>query len=164
MTASRDTIESVKETIYKSCLLLDDNKFKDWLELCDGDFTYAITAYSPEIRRDMTYFSGSRQDLAQMIDVLPKHNTDHSPFKRHATVYNVEVDAGGKTAQAVTSVLIYQNMLDGINSHIDSGENRLFAVGRYLDTFRLNGGAPKFVQREVRLETRRLDKGTHWPL
>ena len=44
MTASRDTIESVKEAIYKSCLLLDDNKFTDWLEQCYGDFTYAITA------------------------------------------------------------------------------------------------------------------------
>lgn len=164
MTASRDTIESIKDAIYKSCLLLDDQKFKDWLELCDGDFTYAIVAYSPEIRRDMTYFSGTRQDLSLMVDVLPKHNTDHSPLRRHASVYNVEVDAGGKTAEAITSVLIYQNMLDGINSHIDSGENRLFVVGRYHDKFRLNGGAPKFVRRHVRLETRRLDKGSHWPL
>lgn len=164
MTASRDTIESVKSTIYKTCLLLDDFKFKDWLELCDGDFTYAIVAYSPEIRRDMTYFSGNRQELAGMVELLPKHNTDHSPLKRHATVYSVEVDESGKTAEAITSVLIYQNMLDGINSHIDSGENRLFVVGRYLDTFRLNGGAPKFVRRQVRLETRRLDKGSHWPL
>ena len=164
MTASRDTIESVKDAIYKSCLLLDDQKFADWLELCDGDFTYAIVAYSPEIRRDMTYFSGNRKQLAVMIDLLPKHNTDHSPLKRHATVYSVAVGEGGTTAEAITSVLIYQNMLDGINSHIDSGENRLFVVGRYLDTFRLNGGAPRFVRRQVRLETRRLDKGSHWPL
>jgi methanesulfonate monooxygenase small subunit len=164
MTASRDTIESVKDTIYKSCLLLDDFKFKDWLELCDSDFTYAITAYSPEIRREMTYFSGNRQELSGMVDLLPKHNTDHSPFTRHATVYNVDLGADGKTAEAITAVLIYQNMLDGINSHIDSGENRLFVVGRYLDTFRLNGGAPKFVRRQVRLETRRLDKGSHYPL
>ena len=164
MPASRDTIESVKDTIYKSCLLLDDFKFKDWLELCDSDFTYAIVAYSPEIRRDMTYFSGDRKQLATMLDLLPKHNTDHSPLKRHATVYDVAVDDSGKTAEAITSVLIYQNMLDGINSHIDAGENRLFVVGRYLDTFRLNGGAPKFVRRHVRLETRRLDKGSHWPL
>lgn len=164
MTASRDTTESIKETIYKSCLYLDDLKFKDWLGLCDTDFTYAVTAYSPEIRRDMIYFSGTLQDLNTLVDLLPKHNTDHSPLKRHATVYNVEVGADGKTAEAVTSVLIYQNMLDGINSHIDAGETRLFVVGRYVDKFRLNGGAPKFVKREVRLETRRLDKGSHWPL
>ena len=164
MTASRDTIESVKDAIYKSCLLLDDQKFADWLDLCDGDFTYAIVAFSPEIRRDMTYFSGNRNQLATMIGLLPKHNTDHSPLKRHATVYSVALDEGGKTAEAITSVVIYQNMLDGINSHIDSGENRLFVVGRYHDTLRLNGGAPKFVRRHVRLETRRLDKGSHWPL
>ena len=102
MTSSRDTIEAVKDAVYKSCLLLDDFKFKEWLELCDGDFTYAIVAYSPEIRRDMIYFSGNRQELAGMIELLPKHNTDHSPLKRHATVYNFEVDKGGKTAEAVT--------------------------------------------------------------
>ena len=53
-------------------------------------------------------------------------------------------------------------MLDGINSHIDAGENRLFMVGRYNDKFILENGTAKFLEREVRLETRRLDKGSHY--
>ncbi len=162
--SAKEPAETVKDAIYRTCLLLDDEKWAEWLELCDDDFTYAIKAFSPEINYDMTYYSGNRDDLATMTGLLPKHNSDHSPLKRHVTVYAVDVDEKAKTATAVTSLVVYQNMLDGINSHIDSGETRLFLVGRYLDKFRFNGGAAKFVEREVRLDTRRLDKGTHWPI
>ena len=117
-----------------------------------------------EISRDMTYLQGSRKDLATMIKLLPKHNTDHSPLKRHTTVYTVDVADDAKTAAAVSSLVVYQNMLDGVNSHIDAGESRLFLVGRYIDTFKLENGKARFLQREVRLENRRLDKGSHWPI
>lgn len=159
-----DVSNAVKDTIYRACLALDDQKWDDWLALCDDGFEYAITAFSPEIRQDMTYLSGNFKEMQSLVHMLPKHNTDHSPLKRHAVVYTVDVGADGKTAKAVSSVLIYQNMLDGIHSHLDAGENRLFAVGRYVDSFRIQNGQAKFVSREVRLETRRLDKGSHWPL
>ena len=77
-------------------------------------------------------------------------------------MYTVDTEDGGATATSVSSFLIYQNMLDGINSHIDAGENRLFMVGRYNDKFIIESGKAKFVEREVRLETRRLDKGSHY--
>ena len=157
-------VEAVKDTIYRTCLMMDDERWSDWLELCGDEFYYKITAYSPEIRKDMIYLDGDRVQISQMCELLPKHNTDHSPLKRHAVVYTVDVDDGGKTAEAVTSFVIYQNMLDGVNSHIDAGENHLFAVGRYIDHFEIADDAARFVSREVRLETRRLDKGTHWPL
>lgn len=157
-------VEQVKDTIYRSCLLLDDQEWDGWLDLCDKAFEYKITAYSPEISYDMTYFSGDRDELKQMTGMLPKHNTDHSPLKRHAVVYTVDMDDGGKSAKAVTSFVIYQNMLDGMNSHIDSGENRIFCAGRYIDTLSINGKGAKLLSREVRLETRRLDRGSHWPL
>lgn len=159
-----DAAGAVRDTIYKACLLQDDQKWSDWLDLCDEDFQYSIKAFSPEINYDMTYFSGDHHALTQMTELLPKHNTDHSPLKRHATVYAVDVDEDGETASAVTSLVVYQNMLDGVNSHIDAGENHLFLVGKYLDKFRIKDGRAKFVEREVRLDTRRLDKGSHWPI
>ncbi len=157
-----EVADAVKDTIYKSCLLLDDEKWGDFLELCDEDFQYAVKAYSPEINYDMTYFTGNRKELKTMLDMLPKHNTDHSPLKRHATVYTVDVDEDGKTATAVTSLVVYQNMLDGINSHVDAGENHLVLIGKNIDRFRMENGKARFFEREVRLDTRRLDKGTHW--
>lgn len=158
------TVEVVKDAIYRSCLMLDDEKWTEWLDLCDDGFQYSIRAWSPEINYDMIYFSADREHLITMTNQLPKHNTDHSPLKRHSTVYTVDVDDDGKTATAVTSLVVYQNMLDGVNSHLDAGENRLFLVGRYVDTLKIENGRATFLEREVRLETRRLDKGSHWPI
>ena len=157
-----DVADVVRDTIYRATLLLDDQKWEQWLDLCDDSFHYAIKSFSPEINRDMTYFQGSRKDLATMVKLLPKHNTDHSPLTRHTSLYTVDVD--NDTAKAVSSVIVYQNLLDGINSHIDAGESRLFLVGKYNDSFKIEGNRATFLSREVRIENRRLDKGSHWPI
>jgi len=159
-----DAANAVRDTIYRATLALDDQKWDEWLDLCDESFHYAIKAFSPEINYDMIYLQGDRKDLSTMMKLLPKHNTDHSPLKRHTSVYTVDVSDDEKSATAVSSFVVYQNMLDGINSHIDAGESRLFLIGRYYDTFKLDGGKASFVSREVRLDNRRLDKGSHWPI
>ncbi|TAL81212.1 MAG: hypothetical protein EPN75_04885 [Beijerinckiaceae bacterium] len=145
-------------------MLLDGQKWDQWLDLCDDDFKYEIKSWSPEINYDMTYLQLDRKGLASLVKLLPMHNTDHSPLTRHTTVYSVDVAEDGKTAKAVSSVVVYQTMLDGINSHIDSGESRLFLVGKYIDTMSIEDGKARFLNREVRLENRRLDKGSHWPI
>lgn len=159
-----DVSARVRDTIYQATLLLDGQKWEQWLELCDAQFEYAIKSFSPEINYDMTYLQLDRNGLANMIKLLPKHNTDHSGLTRHTSVYTVEVAEDSRSAKAVSSVIVYQNMLDGINSHIDAGESRLFLVGKYLDTFKIDDGRASFLTREVRLENRRLDKGSHWPI
>lgn len=159
-----DIADAVRDTIYLATLLQDDEKWSEWLDLCDEDFEYAIKAYSPEIQHDMTYLSGSRKDLESITEMLPKHNTDHSPLTRHTVVYTVDVDEKAGTASAVSSVAVHQTMLDGINSHVDAGESRLFLIGKYYDKFKIEDGNVKFSERVVKLNTRRLDKGSHWPI
>ena len=159
-----NTSEKIKNLIYKTCLCQDDMKWNDWLDMCDEDFFYAIRAFSPEINRDMTYHSGNRAHMKSLTEMLPKHNSDHSPLKRHCVVYDVDIAEDGETATAVTSVTVFQTMLDGINSHKDAGESRVFIVGRYNDSFKIDGDNVMFTEREVRLDTRRLDKGSHWPI
>jgi len=154
----------VRDTIYQATILLDNQRWDDWLALCNERFEYAIKSWSPEINYDMTYLQLDRNGLANLIRLLPKHNTDHSVLTRHTSVYTIDVSDDGRSAKAVSSVVVYQNMLDGINSHIDAGESRLFLVGKYLDTFTIDNGKPSFLAREVRLENRRLDKGSHWPI
>jgi len=156
--------EAVKDTIYRATMLLDEQKWDDWLALCDDDFCYEIKAWSPEINYDMTYLHETRAGVETLVKLLPKHNTDHSPLTRHTSVYAVDVAEDGKSAKSISSVIVHQHLLDGINSHIDSGESRLFLVGRYLDEFKIDEGKAKFIKREVRLENRRLDKGSHWPI
>lgn len=155
--------DAVRDAVYRSCILLDDEKWTDWLNLCDEAFEYEITAWSPEINKDMIYFSGDRKYLQAMTDMLDKHNTDHSPLRRHATVYTIDENDDG-TLTVVSSLAIYQNLLDGINSHIDAGESHLFIIGRYFDKMKIEDGKAIFLERKVALDTRRLDKGSHWPL
>jgi methanesulfonate monooxygenase small subunit len=159
-----DLSARVRDTIYQATLLLDGQKWEQWLDLCDERFQYAIKSFSPEINYDVTYLQLDRSGLANLVKLLPKHNTDHSGLTRHTSVYAVDLSDDAGSAKAVSSVIVYQNMLDGINSHVDAGESRLFLVGKYLDTFKIDDGRASFLTREVRLENRRLDKGSHWPI
>lgn len=159
-----DPYALVRDTIYRSTLLLDRQDWTGWLAECDDAFQYAIRAWSPEINKDMTYLWLDRNGLVNLVKLLPKHNTDHSPLTRHTSVYTIDVDENGQNAKAVSSVIVYQNMLDGINSHIDAGESRLFLVGKYNDTFKIEDDRARFLSRELRIENRRLDKGSHWPI
>ena len=162
MNANKATITvAVTDVVYRSCLHLDNGDWGEFLDLCDDTMLYSIKAYSVEIRRDMEYLSHNKKELISLTEMLPKLNSDHSPLRRHASVYTVDVDEDGKTASAVTSLAVYQNMFDGIDSHIDSGETRLFLVGKYLDKFKISGESAFLTEREVRLDTRRIDKGTH---
>ena len=154
----------VRDTIYRSTILLDKQDWNGWLDHCDEEFQYAIRAWSPEINKDVTYLSLDRKGLENMVRLLPKHNTDHSPLTRHTSVYTVDVDDNANSAKAISSVIVYQNLLDGMNSHIDAGESRLFLVGKYNDSFKIEYDKAKFLSREVRIENRRLDKGSHWPI
>jgi methanesulfonate monooxygenase small subunit len=159
-----DQSNLIRDTIYRATMLLDSQQWEQWLDLCDEGFQYSIKAWSPEISHDVTYLELDRKGLATMIKLLPKHNTDHSPLTRHTSVYAVAVADDGRSAKAVSSVVVHQNLLDGVNSHIDAGESRLFLVGKYLDSFNIEDGKAAFVNREVRLENRRFDKGSHWPI
>lgn len=164
MSANGVDASAVRDVIYNATLCLDEQRWEDWLALCDDDFQYEIKAFSPEIHYDMTYLSGDRANVQSMVEMLPKHNSDHSPLSRHTVVYSVDMDKKAGTASAVSSFAIHQTLLDGINSHVDAGESRLFLIGKYYDKFRIKDGKVKFTERVVRLDTRRLDKGSHWPL
>jgi methanesulfonate monooxygenase small subunit len=147
---------AIEELVYRSCLLLDDKKFTEYLALCDESFRYSITAHSPEIRRDMTWLDHDKQGMTMLLTQLPRHNSDHSPLSRHATVYTVDVNAGASEAQVVSALQVFKTELDG-------GVSQLFAVGRYIDTVKLNGGAPVLLKRVVKLDTRMLGIGYHIP-
>lgn len=152
----------VREAIYEAALNLDDQNWNDLIDQCAEDFKYSVVTYSHEIRKELTYLILSYKELHPYFDLLPKHNTDHSPLRRHASVYKVNVSQDGKSAEAVTSFIMTQEMLDGISAPLYSGENRLYLTGKYYDKFSIEGESVKFTERVARVYTRRFDKGTHW--
>jgi methanesulfonate monooxygenase small subunit len=137
-------------------MTLDAKDFAGYLELCDPDYRYAITAYSPEIRKDMVWLEHDKAGLQTLFTNLPRHNSDQSPITRHVTLYTVEQDDAAKKAKVVSALQVFRTQLDG-------GATELFAVGKLYDTVSLAGPAPRLLERQVRLETRMLGYGYHIP-
>lgn len=137
-------------------MALDDKKFSAYLDLCDPAYRYAITAYSPEIRKEMTWLEHDKAGMQALFTNLPKHNSDQSPLSRHVTVYTVEQDAAAGQAKVISGLQVFRTTLDG-------GTTELFAVGKLLDTVSLTDGVPKLLERNVRLDTRMLGFGYHIP-
>ena len=165
MAASNDEIQQkIRELIYNTCIHLDDYQWEEWHDNCSENFNYAIKAYSPEVQADIKYHGGDKEYMESITKLLNKHNSDQSPLRRHCTVYRVDVAEDGKSATAISSLVVHQTQLDGVNSHVDAGTTSVFLVGRYNDKFVIDKDSIKFEDREVRLDTRRLDKGTHWPI
>ena len=144
----------IEELVYRSCLALDDRDFKGFLALCDPGFRYKVTVYSPEIRKDMVWLDHDRAGMETLFNNLPRHNSDHAPLTRHATVYTVKVD--GAQAEVVSALQVFRTTLDG-------GATELFSVARLIDTVKLDGGTPKLAARVVRMGTRQLGFGSHVP-
>lgn len=155
------------ELIYDGCLALNAEDWAGFLALCEPQgFRYRITNYSPEILRTQCWMDRDFKGLKSVIDLLPKHNTDHSPLTRHAIVYKVTVDPASGELRARSQLAIYRTELDGANSHFDSGSTRLWAIGRYEDRIRpaREGQGARLLERNVVLETRQIGTGSHLPL
>lgn len=151
-----ELIQSINELIYRSCLALDNKEYGGYLELCDPAFHYSITAYSPEIRKEMIWLEHDKGGMKTLFDNLPKHNSDHSPLSRHATVYIVDNDEAKQQAKVISALQVFKTSLDG-------GATELFAVGKVYDTIALGDGGPKLLDRNVRLDTRLFGIGSHIP-
>jgi methanesulfonate monooxygenase subunit beta len=137
-------------------MTLDAKDFAGYLELCDPEYRYAITAYSPEIRKDMTWLEHDKAGMQTLFTNLPRHNSDQSPLTRHVTVYTIEQDDAAKKAKVVSALQVFRTQIDG-------GATELFAIGKLYDTVSLAGEAPRLLERQVRLDTRMLGYGYHIP-
>src|SRR5262245_57278447 len=146
--------QQIEELIYRSCLALDDRDFKAFLDLCDEGFRYKVSAYSPEIRKDMVWLDHDKKGMEALFTQLPRHNSDHSPLTRHATLYTAKVNG----AQAEGGCA-----LEGFRSALDGRATDLCSVARLIDTVKLGGATPKPAQRLVKMETRQLGFGSHIP-
>ena len=147
---------AIEELVYRSCLALDEKNFKAYLDLCDEGFRYTISAHSPEIRKDMIWLDHDKPGLQLLFTNLPRHISDHSPLTRHAIVYTVEYAVERLEAHVVSALQVFKTSLDG-------GATELFAVGRYLDAVKIDGGPPRLLKRVVKLETRQFGFGYHIP-
>jgi methanesulfonate monooxygenase subunit beta len=159
-----EVMQAVQSTIYRSCTALNEERWSDYLKLCDADvFRYKVLTYSPEIRRDQCWADRDFKAMKSAFDLIPRHNSDHSRLTRHAVVQLIDHDADGGRARVETQLAVYRTQLDGTMSYLESGQTALYAIGRYLDDVRIENAQALLVARTVWLETRQLDVGSHKP-
>jgi methanesulfonate monooxygenase subunit beta len=146
----------VEELVYNAAMRMDEKDFAGYLALCDASYQYRITAYSPEIRKLMTWLEHDHKGMKLLFDNLPKHNSDQSMLSRHVTVYTVAFADGGKTADVVSGLQVYRTTNDG-------GATTLFAVGKMRDKVSLGEDGARLLERTIKLDTRMLGIGFHIP-
>lgn len=152
--------QALEEVVCRGALHLDELEFAEWLELTAVDFRYRIQAYSPELRKEMTWLEHDRAGMEALIELLPKHHVNGAEWLRHVVLQSTTPDGDG-SARAVSSLAIFHTVVDGGDSHIAGGSSELFAVGRYHDQFRLEAGRWVLADRTVKLKTRQLGIGSH---
>ena len=148
--------DRIRSLIMRSCLLLDDERFDDYLALWSPRGRYRITSWSPDLRKELVLLDLPLADLRQLLENVPNHERMAGTFSRHATGPLVEWPDGEDAARATSSLLVVHTDLEGVSS--------VYAVGKYLDDIEIAGGDARIVSREVRLETRQLGTGSHVPM
>lgn len=147
--------DCIRSLIGRSCLTLDDEDFAGYLALCATDYTYRITAWSPELRKDMTWLEHDREGLAGLFETLPEHLQRSGRLSRHVSIYTIG-QKGGDYYSVVSGLVVHHTNI--------AGRTQTLAVGRYLDTITFEKEMALLSKREVALETRDLGIGLHVPL
>lgn len=142
--------------IGRTCLALDDEDYQSFLDDCSPQFTYRITAHSPEIGQEMVWLEHSREGYESLIKMLPKHTRLQGRFCRQAALAALRETEPGRFRAVSHLTVVYTT---------PEGESRLLLAGRYIDEIVVaKEREPKLESREVRLDTRLLGPGIHTPI
>ena len=147
---------AVAEVVYRVSMLLDSSDFAGFMAQCDDSFHYRITAFSPEIRKEMTWLEHDHAGMQLLFKNLPKHNSDKSLLTRYPTVYTVAFNDDGTRADIASGIQVFRTTLDG-------GATELFAVGKMFDQILLDAAGPRLLDRHIKLDTRMFGIGFHIP-
>jgi 3-phenylpropionate/cinnamic acid dioxygenase small subunit len=154
MSAAVGDRESVQELVQRTAMLLDAEDFDAWVKLFDDGGVYELTAYSPEIRRWMTWQSSDRTVLDKMLKEVGEHVRDTA--RRRHIVGMPLVEINGDEGQVFSNFSLFRTLPDGQSS--------LYMVGQYDDRIIRRAGAWLYTSHKVVADTRVLDTFTHIPI
>jgi len=146
--------QAICELLQSTAALLDEEKFDEWLALFDEHALYDLCAYSPEIRRSMSWWKCDRATLATQLKEVPQHVRD--PARRRHIVGFPVLKLDGERASAVSSFAVYRTTPEGRTS--------VFIVGRYEDALVKKSGRWLYAAHRAIADTRMLDSFTHLPI
>jgi 3-phenylpropionate/cinnamic acid dioxygenase small subunit len=154
MTGDPIDCEAVRALVQRTAMLLDDERFDEWLALFDAGGTYELSAYSTEIRRWMTWQLSDRDALEKMLKEVDEHVRD--PARRRHVVGIPLLELSGNAGRATSSFSLFRTAPDGQSS--------LYMVGCYHDRVVKRSGAWLYAEHKVVADTRMLDTFTHIPV
>jgi 3-phenylpropionate/cinnamic acid dioxygenase small subunit len=146
-----DTSNEIGHVIRRSCYLLDQEKFSEWLDLFRPGGTYEVAAVSPEIQKSMCWMRGTREELQELFAALPNHVREDAT--RAHMVMEIDVDVADASASCLSRFVVFKTN--------QRGETTVYAVGHYEDELLRVSGAWKFARRKVMLDTRMFDIFPH---
>lgn len=146
--------QAITDLVHVTASLLDSENFDGWLALFDEHSEYELTVYSPEIRKQMSWWKSDRDSLEKILKEIPKHVRD--PGRHLHVVTPALVEVSGDSARAISSFAAFRTTPDG--------ETRVHVVGRYEDTLVKKAERWLYVLHKVVLETRLLQGFAHVPI
>jgi salicylate 5-hydroxylase small subunit len=154
MSGDMMAIESIRELVQRTAMLLDEEKFEAWTGLFEPQGAYELCAYSTELRRWMTWQLSDRETLEKMLADVNEHVRDTAQRRHVIGIPVVEFDSEG--ARAMCNFSLYRTSPEGQSS--------LYMVGRYEDRVVNHDGAWRYVAHKAIVDTRILDTFTHIPV
>jgi methanesulfonate monooxygenase subunit beta len=148
--------QAIREVVYRACTALDTEDFDAFMAQCAPDLDYRVTAYSPEIRKEMIWMDQDYEGMKALLEMVPQHLKRLGTLKRHVSVYFVDRNEGAGTAAVTSSFIV---------THTDpEGRSQLFVAGTYYDEVDCSGDRCLLKKRKAHLETRDLGIGSHIPI
>lgn len=144
------------QAAYARCI--DNGNLDAWPDFFEESCTYKITSadnYAQGLAAGIV-FANSRAMLLDRVAALREANVYERHAYRHFLGQPWIVSEEADEARSETSFLVVRIMRDGTTD--------VFATGRYLDVYKLNGGAPKLSERIVVCDSSRFDTLLALPL
>jgi anthranilate 1,2-dioxygenase small subunit len=155
---AQDTLQVILRMQAEYARCIDDDRLESWPDYFDDPCTYKITtaANHREGLEAGIVFANSRGMLIDRVSALREANVYERHSYRHILGMPSILSRGGDGVRSETPFLVARIMRDG--------ETDIFATGRYLDLYILQGETAKLAERIVVCDSSRVDTLLALPL
>ena len=153
-----DVVELINRVQNAHARCIDSGKLEEWPDFFEENCIYKITTadnFAQGLEAGVI-FANSRGMLLDRVASLREANIYERHVYRHFLGQPWIVSEDANEAKSETSFFVARIMRDGTTD--------VYATGRYIDVYKLNGGAPKLKERIVVCDSSRFDTLLALPL
>ena len=136
------------QLLHKSTRYLDDNNYRDFVELFSADGEYIISSRAPELSEKMIWMRRNRDELEERLKAVNQHEWEIAGIEQTRILSVDSLTLAENSASSSSSFSLFHTGAEG--------RSELYAVGRYEDEWTVSGTQWQLHRREVQLKTRLL--------